>query len=389
MMRKVLIIILLTIQTIGLSAQVDSCSLSPNELWLASLQHRLDSITRNVEKQKYSAGYSIYDLTADSTLFCYRAQSMMKPASTQKLFVSIAALSSVGGDYLFNTYLNIDGTTRTDSNGRRYLKGDICLRGCFDPTLQVEDFEQLANSISKLDIDSIDGMIVVDNQVKLDVKKVKDVQLHLASSLYTILQNKGYVFSSPKPYATSLVPVTRGWNIGRISTPITKVLNRMLKRSDNTYAECMLLNLYGMDIHGGWNYEKCKQQVTSMIADANGNLNDYTIIDGSGLSHDNRSTPELLTTILRYAYHNKDIYPVLFDNLPIAGIDGTLSDRMKTGAAFNNVRAKTGTLNGVSTLSGYVTAQNGHQLAFAIMVNNVAAATGKALQNSICQELAK
>lgn len=389
MMRKVLFIILLILQTIGLSAQEDSCTLSPNELWLASLQHRLDSITEKVEKQKYSAGYCIYDLTADSTLFSYHAKNMMKPASTQKLFVSIAALSALGADYNFQTYVNIDGNIKKDDSGRRFLKGDICIRGSFDPTLQYEDIEVIGKSIDKLNVDSIDGRIIVDNQVKLDVKKVKDVQMHFASSLFKMLRNKGYSFSGSEMYSTSAIPVTRGWNLAVVSTPITKVLNRMLKRSDNTFAECMLLNLYDMGAHSGWSYEKCKQQVNDLVTAVGGKSNDYRIIDGSGLSHDNRTTPELLITLLRYAYHNEVIYPLLYDNLPIAGVDGTLSERMTTGAAYNNVRAKTGTLNGVSTLSGYVTASNGHHLAFAIMVNNVALSTGKALQNNICQELAK
>ena len=185
------------------------------------------------------------------------------------------------------------------------------------------------------------------------------------------------------------VPVVRGWNLATICTPISEVLNRMLKKSDNTFAECMLLNLYDMGRDSGWSYENCKEQVIETVKEVGGNPDDYTIIDGSGLSHDNRSTPELITTLLRYDYQNDAIFPHIYEHLPIAGVDGTLKDRMKTGPAYNNVRAKTGTLNFVSTLAGYVTASNDHKLAFAIMVNNVSLSTGKALQNNICQELAK
>lgn len=353
------------------------------------MQYRLDSITKSIEKQRYSAGYCVYDLTADSMLYRYNSQKRLKPASTQKLFTSITALSTIGTDYNFQTYAYVDGNIHIDANGRRYWDGDICICGSFDPTLQIDAAASLGEKILNLQVDSISGNIIVDNRVKLDMKKIKDEQTYFGSSLYEYLSAKGIKFASNTPYATSSEPLSKGWCIGVVNTPITNVLPRMLKRSDNTYAECMLLNLWGMGHDSGWTYDRCREQVHNTIVNANGNLNDYTIIDGSGLSHDNRSTPELLTTLLRYAFHNKEIFPLIYENLPIAGVDGTLSERMKKGPAFNNVRAKTGTLNGVSTLSGYVTASNGHTLAFAILVNDVVLAKGKALQNDICQELAR
>ena len=94
--------------------------------------------------------------------------------------------------------------------------------------------------------------------------------------------------------------------------------------------------------------------------------------------------------MLRYAYHNKHIYKPLYESLPIAGVDGTIKTRMKTGSAYKNVRAKTGTLSGVSTLAGYVKASNGNMLAFSIMNNGVSSsAVGKNYQDKVCQALAK
>lgn len=388
-MGKVFLTILISLYTLGLSAQDNLRALSPNELWEQALLHRLDSITDKVEKQKYSVGYCVYDLTADSMLYRYNSLKKLKPASTQKLFVSITALSTIGANYSFNTNISIDGNIRVSGSGRRYIDGDICVRGSFDPTMDVSAVTDLGDKVLRLGIDSVVGRIIVDNGIRLSDRKIKNAQQYFASSLYEYLASKGIRFSSHEPYQASPTPVTRGWCLGTIGTPILNVLNRMLKKSDNTYAECMLLNLCSMGRESGWTYDKCKGQVVDKIVDAEGDKNDYIIIDGSGLSHDNRSTPELLTTILRYAYHNDEVYPYLYENLPIAGIDGTLSDRMKTGPAYKNVRAKTGTLNGVSTLAGYVTASNNHQLAFAIMVNNTATATGKTLQNNICQELAR
>lgn len=376
-------------QAIGLSAQDYHRVLSPNELWTSTLQHHLDSISDKVAKQNYTAGYCIYDLTADSVLYRYNAQNMLKPASTQKLFVSIAALSTLGKDYQFKTYIYIDGNIRTDSNGHRYLHGDIYIRGGYDPTLKIDDIALIAEKINNLRIDFIDGSILVDNRVMLDMKGVKNVAQYFGRELCYMLNNKGIVFSSTEPYRELSEPSDRGWNLTTLYTPISEVLTPMLKDSHNTYAECMLRNLCDTGIYT-WSYDNCKDCVRSLVKEAGGNTDNYTIIDGSGLSHDNKTTPELLIKILCYAYQNEDLFSVIYENLPIAGEDGTLSKRMVNGSAYKNVHAKTGTLNGVSTLAGYATASNGHQLAFAILVNDIRGISlGKALQDDICKELTR
>jgi len=80
-----------------------------------------------------------------------------------------------------------------------------------------------------------------------------------------------------------------------------------------------------------------------------------------------------------------------YNSLPVAGIDGTLKKRMKNTSAQNNVHAKTGTLNGVSNLSGYVTAKNGHLIAFSILIQNFVKdySTARDFQNQICELLAE
>jgi D-alanyl-D-alanine carboxypeptidase/D-alanyl-D-alanine-endopeptidase (penicillin-binding protein 4) len=89
------------------------------------------------------------------------------------------------------------------------------------------------------------------------------------------------------------------------------------------------------------------------------------IADGSGLSGLDRMTPKALVTILQRGWTNREIRSVLFGVFPVSGRDGTLEDRMDRPPARGNVRAKTGTLNGVSALSGYVR----ERYAFAILVN--------------------
>lgn len=197
--------------------------------------------------------------------------------------------------------------------------------------------------------------------------------------------------------------------------PLKPEMRKMLKSSDNAKAEKMLRRLIGSEeeeeFHAEgaiddsqkdeWTYEGCKDVVRNMVtlirriyhpeennpADLS---NYYNIADGSGLSHANQTTAESQVDLLRFAYHDPDIFPYLYDCLPIAGIDGTLGSRMQGTAAYNNVHAKTGTVSRVSTLSGYVKDTRGHDLAFSILINDCDSSTyARALQNKICELLAE
>ena len=95
---------------------------------------------------------------------------------------------------------------------------------------------------------------------------------------------------------------------------------------------------------------------------------DFFFYDGSGLSPNDRITPRALTTLLRYIAEQP--WGAQFrTTLPIGGIDGTLSDRFLHGPLHGQVFAKTGTLDEVNALSGYVTTKNGHTLVFSVLCN--------------------
>ena len=116
----------------------------------------------------------------------------------------------------------------------------------------------------------------------------------------------------------------------------------------------------------------------------------YTIADGSGLSLYNYVSAEMIVRLLRHAYDTRDIYDHLYPALPVAGVDGTLSSRMKGGACRGNVHAKTGTVSGVSTLAGFCRAANGHDLCFAILNQGVLKASdGRAFQDRVCDALCR
>jgi D-alanyl-D-alanine carboxypeptidase/D-alanyl-D-alanine-endopeptidase (penicillin-binding protein 4) len=104
------------------------------------------------------------------------------------------------------------------------------------------------------------------------------------------------------------------------------------------------------------------------------------LVDGSGLSHSDRASPRSVATMLDRLRDRAD-FPVLFDSLPIAGRDGTLDHRMRHSAARNRCHAKTGSLIGVSALSGYCTTGRGRVVAFSILMNGVNVTAARNIQD--------
>ena len=95
----------------------------------------------------------------------------------------------------------------------------------------------------------------------------------------------------------------------------------------------------------------------------------YLFYDGSGLSRQNLVTPQALVQLLRYAAEQP--WGASFrESFPIAGVDGSLSDRFKGGNAQGRVFGKTGSLGGVKSLSGYASTDSGDRVAFSILTNN-------------------
>jgi D-alanyl-D-alanine carboxypeptidase/D-alanyl-D-alanine-endopeptidase (penicillin-binding protein 4) len=170
---------------------------------------------------------------------------------------------------------------------------------------------------------------------------------------------------------------------------IEQVLSKMLKESDNLYAEAMFYQLAASGNRKA-TAKTGREQVNRLIQKMGMNPGNYYIADGSGLSLYNYVSPELEVAFLRYVYRNGNIYSQLLPSMPIAGVDGTLENRMRTGFARGNVKAKTGTVTGVSALAGYLTAANGHRLCFSIINQGQRKATTiRPYQDRICEALCK
>ena len=162
----------------------------------------------------------------------------------------------------------------------------------------------------------------------------------------------------------------------------------MLKDSDNLYAESMFYQIGAATGNHPAKAIHARNAIRKLIQRAGLYPGDYKIADGSGLSLYNYVSAELLVRLLRYAWRNSNVIEYLLPALPIAGQDGTLENRMKGKSTAGNVRAKTGTLTGISSLAGYCTAASGHMLCFAIINQGILRySDGRNFQDRVCLAL--
>lgn len=157
------------------------------------------------------------------------------------------------------------------------------------------------------------------------------------------------------------------------SATLAQIVQRVLEVSDNAGAEVLLRHV-GLAARGEGSFAAGRQGVVRALAGAGIRLGASVLHDGSGLSRADRLAPAVLVSVLRWAASPKhpELRPVI-TGLPVAGFTGSLSDRMGEGApdGRGRVRAKTGTLSGVSSLAGIAVDADGTVLAFALMADRV------------------
>ncbi|MGD0536160.1 MAG: D-alanyl-D-alanine carboxypeptidase/D-alanyl-D-alanine-endopeptidase [Verrucomicrobiota bacterium] len=166
------------------------------------------------------------------------------------------------------------------------------------------------------------------------------------------------------------------------SPPLGELLARMLKSSQNLYAQLLLLQVGAAEqAHaGGTNappvatVDAGLQALAAFLAEAGIPPATVRFEEGSGLSRRNTVTAAALVRLLQFMDRSPRA-AVFRDGLPVAGVDGTLKQRMTGTPAEGNVRAKTGSFTGVQALSGYVATRAGERLAFALLLNGEPAAS--------------
>jgi D-alanyl-D-alanine carboxypeptidase/D-alanyl-D-alanine-endopeptidase (penicillin-binding protein 4) len=158
------------------------------------------------------------------------------------------------------------------------------------------------------------------------------------------------------------------------SSPLSLIAAKTMKPSQNMFTE-VILRTIGEQVGDKTDPKKTSSQrgitVVSQFLQSIGIAPDAVIQhDGSGLSRHNLITPASNVQLYTYMARSKN-FQVWRDSLPIGGIDGTIKTRFLNTLAVNNVRAKTGTIDQVSALTGYVTTVSGEKIVFSIIVNGV------------------
>jgi D-alanyl-D-alanine carboxypeptidase/D-alanyl-D-alanine-endopeptidase (penicillin-binding protein 4) len=361
--------------------------------WPESLRQRLDLLLTHPLLKKSQVGLMVYDLTADSALYCYQERQTLRPASTMKVVTSITALDKLGDSHQFKTRLMYTGKIEEHT-----LTGDLYCVGGFDPRFNSDDMRSFVESLRKMGVDTIRGRLIADVSMKDDKQfgegwcwdDDNDVLTPLLISrkdqfierFEQGLKDDGVVLECSKTMGR--VPAGAFEVTTRFHT-MDQILMKMMKESDNLYAESMFYQIAASTGNRPASARSARSVINKLIRKVGLNPSDYKVADGSGLSLYNYVSAELEVALLRYAFRNDNIYLHLYPSLPIAGEDGTLKKRMKGTFAAGNVHAKTGTVTCVTSLAGYCTAANGHKLAFSIINQGcLRDSESRAFQDRVC-----
>ncbi len=231
------------------------------------------------------------------------------------------------------------------------------------------------------DSDSVKTYVTVNNPTQFAMVVFKDV-----------LKEKGITVDG-YPIDINDMPVPLDYTklkklFTQYSPPLKEIIKVINKNSQNLYAE-QLLKTIGLEKYGYGTVNNGVRAEDKVFKEMGINPENINIVDGSGLSRLDLVTPKQIVALLTYMYKSKDFIP-FFNSLPIAGVDGTLGDRMQNTRAQGRIRAKTGFLDGVRSLSGYAFTADNEPVAFSIIVNNfnVPVKLAENIQDLICLRLA-
>ena len=355
---------------------------------LEKLHTDIDAVLEEVLFTTASIGIKVVAVETGEVIYEKNSHKLHHPASTTKLFTAATALAKLGSDYQFET------TLYTDPIVKGAVVGNIYLKGRADPLLQPQDIVKLADPLLQMGVKSIQDNIVVDEtyldaiwegpgwmwddrQLWISALSIREVEpdankmsraLACGHLLKTALMEKGVNVMG------DVVPGTVASDAHRVSKhlspPLADILKLMNKPSDNWTAE-LLFKTIGAEVIGEpGTWKKGRDVVTGFLAEIMDEPPVHRFVDGSGLSRYNLLNAELLTKLLVYMYHNFELMPEFLASLPIAGVDGTLKSRMQGMSAEKVLRAKTGTLSGVSALAGYTVTADDEMFAFGILISH-------------------
>jgi D-alanyl-D-alanine carboxypeptidase/D-alanyl-D-alanine-endopeptidase (penicillin-binding protein 4) len=316
------------------------------------------------------------DLRTGAVVFARNQSVALLPASNQKLAVAFATLALLGPGYRFHTEVVGTGVLIGD-----VWHGDLWLRGFGDPTLEPEDLAGLAAEVASWGIRRVDGAVVADESW-FDARRVgpgwkPSFLLAESPPLSALVVDRGRYLgktsSSPALAAASLFRQaleSSGVRVGRrtvtgvlttpglplahdSSEPLAAIVRFMGRESDNFTAEMLVKQLGSLYADSGTTAAGVRV-VRSALAEAGVPLAGVRLADGSGLSRLDRITASALVALLEAGLASPDMRDAFLQSLAVAGVDGTLEDRLRSLPARGRVIAKTGTTNAASALSGFV-----------------------------------
>jgi serine-type D-Ala-D-Ala carboxypeptidase/endopeptidase (penicillin-binding protein 4) len=326
------------------------------------------------------------DLRTGAVVYARNESLALVPASNQKLPVAYASLSLLGTGYRFHTEVTGTGTLVGD-----VWHGDLWLRGFGDPTLGSDDLAALAKEVAAWGIRRVDGAVVADESW-FDTRRVApgwrpSFFIYESPPLSALVVDRGWyrgrTSHNPALAAASLfrqalkaegvrvakrsvrgVLTTTGMPLARdVSEPLSDVVRFMGRESDNFTAELLVKQL-GALYGGAGTTAAGVGVVRDALLAARIPLAGVRLADGSGLSSLDRLTAASVVALLE-AGLAPDVRDAFLQSLAVAGVDGTLEDRMEKRPARGQVIAKTGTTRTASALSGFVR----NRYVFAVLQN--------------------
>ncbi len=257
----------------------------------------------------------------------------------------------------------------------------------------INDFNITRNWVERKNKIIIDGKVrsekVIDEEKNTEKLSLTEPGKYFLTLLKEQMQNKGIILNGLIDFKTLPENAT---HLSSVFRSLDTVLVNMNKESDNLSAEMLLYTLALNDSGAPASAENGIEAIKKMIELTGMDAENYSLADGSGVSRYNLISTELIINLFKYFYYAQpDIFNTFYNTLPTAGIDGTLEKRMRNTLTEENVKAKTGTLNGVSTLSGFVNDTNGDLIAFSIFIQNYTAKNSAARKfiDTICELLAE
>lgn len=382
---------------------------SPAKDRVEELSSVLDSIVSsvgcNVSVQVASADK--YDL-----LYEYNPRQKMIPASITKMITAATAIDVLGINYDFKTIAYTDDNNINDG----IIEGNLYLKGYGDPDLSSENINYLAKKIAEKNIKEITGNIIYDesylddqhygiaNYYSGDTRQsywpyVSAINMNknpgnfdpaatagsVLSDALTALGVKvgGIVISGVTPVAAK--------EVAELSHALYDVISHMNKESDNHSAITVFKVIGAKFDSPPGSIAKGEAAVTDFLTSMGNPRSIFEIVEGSGLSRFNAVNSDLYIRLLKYMYDDVKTFDYFYSSLAIAGQDGTLRNRMIGTEAEKNVHAKTGTLNSVSSLSGYAVTRDSELLIFYIAMNGFggSANSERYKQDQICEILCR